>query len=187
MTLKQQRFAEEYLLDWNGTRAALRAGYSPRTARAIASENLTKPDIQTAIAQARVELSERTQITVERVVLELARIAFSQITHAASWDDHNISLHASETLDEETAAAIRAIVIRCDKDGTPTFKQIKMHDKLQALHLLGQYLEVWKEGHGEQPPQTQPNWLAVFLDAVQSGARGAEIEGSRKELGPLLI
>lgn len=77
LTEKQQRFVDEYLVDLNATQAAIRAGYSADTARAIGHENLTKPDIQLAIAEARKAQQQRTQITADRVVLELGLIAFA--------------------------------------------------------------------------------------------------------------
>ncbi len=62
MTPKQQRFVDEYLIDLNATQAAIRAGYSKKTARAVGSENLTKPDIRAAVAEAQQARSERTKI-----------------------------------------------------------------------------------------------------------------------------
>ncbi len=74
LTPKQQRFIDEYLIDLNATQAAIRAGYSPRTARAIACENLAKPDIQEAIAGAKRERSEATKIDAEWVLRELVKL-----------------------------------------------------------------------------------------------------------------
>jgi len=68
LTSKQQQFVDEYLIDLNATQAAIRAGYSSRTARAIASENLAKPYIQEAIAKAKMERSEATRIDAEWVL-----------------------------------------------------------------------------------------------------------------------
>jgi phage terminase small subunit len=79
LTFKQARFVEEYLVDLNATQAAIRAGYSERTARQIASENLSKPDIQQAIAARQKELADKRLWDMERLVqeaetnLELAR------------------------------------------------------------------------------------------------------------------
>ena len=67
---RQDRFVDEYLLDGNGTQAAIRAGYSPKTAYSIASENLRKPDIQQAIAERQRQLAEKRQWDRERVVAE---------------------------------------------------------------------------------------------------------------------
>ena len=77
ITAKQRRFCEEYLIDLNATQAAIRAGYSARTAKAIASENLTKPYIAAEIAAAFAARSERTEVTQDRVIEELALIAFA--------------------------------------------------------------------------------------------------------------
>lgn len=68
LTEKQKAFVQEYLIDLNATQAAIRAGYSPDTARQIACENLTKPDIAAAVAEAIAERSERTKITQEYVL-----------------------------------------------------------------------------------------------------------------------
>ena len=62
MTPKQQRFVEEYLVDLNATQAAMRAGYSAKTARQMASENLSKPDIQDAVAREQEARSKRLEI-----------------------------------------------------------------------------------------------------------------------------
>lgn len=76
LTPKQQRFVEEYLIDRNATQAAIRAGYSQKTAYAIGNENLNKPEIAKAIREAIENLSERTRITQDRVLEEIASNAF---------------------------------------------------------------------------------------------------------------
>lgn len=68
LTPKQQRFVEEYLIDLNATQAAIRSGYSEKTAKEIGSENLTKPNITKAIEEAQEKLSNKAQVTVEMVV-----------------------------------------------------------------------------------------------------------------------
>ena len=75
LTPKQQRFVEEYLIDLNATQAAIRAGYSEKTAKSIGQENLTKPDIQKAIQEAQEILSNKTQLTVDMVVNGLLKEA----------------------------------------------------------------------------------------------------------------
>jgi len=70
LTAKQQRFVEEYLIDLNATQAAIRAGYSPESAKEIGCENLTKPNIKAAIDKAMAERSRRTGITQDRVLRE---------------------------------------------------------------------------------------------------------------------
>ncbi|WP_258248061.1 terminase small subunit [Aggregatibacter actinomycetemcomitans] len=75
---KQKRFIQEYLIDLNATQAAIRAGYSEKTAYSIGQENLNKPEIQRVIAEAQNKRSERTQIKqddVIRMLLENIEIA----------------------------------------------------------------------------------------------------------------
>lgn len=83
LTDKQQRFVDEYLVDLNATQAAIRAGYSADTAGSIGHENLQKPEIVLAIAEARKAQQERTQITADRVVMELGLIAFADARELA--------------------------------------------------------------------------------------------------------
>lgn len=71
---KQKRFIEEYLIDLNATKAAIRAGYSKDTAKEIGYENLTKPHIQEAIAKAQNKRSERTQLTQDEVIADLREL-----------------------------------------------------------------------------------------------------------------
>ena len=80
LTAKQERFCREYIIDLNATQAAIRAGYSKKTANRIASENLSKLDIQKKIQELRQERAERTEITQDKVLKELAGIGFVPIT-----------------------------------------------------------------------------------------------------------
>jgi phage terminase small subunit len=75
LTAKQRRFVEEYLVDWNATQAAIRAGYSEHTARAIGAENLTKLAIAEAVAERSAKVTEKADITTEEIVAGLKREA----------------------------------------------------------------------------------------------------------------
>lgn len=68
LTPKQERFVSEYLVDLNATQAAIRAGYSEHTAKAIGHENLTKPDIAAAIAKAQGKVAERLDLSAAYVL-----------------------------------------------------------------------------------------------------------------------
>ena len=72
---KQKRFCLEYIIDLNATQASIRAGYSEKTARTIASEHLTKPNIQDYIAFLQTEIQERTKVTLDSVVMMTNDIA----------------------------------------------------------------------------------------------------------------
>lgn len=76
VTDKQQRFVDEYLVDLNATQAAIRAGYSERTAVAQASRLLRNVNVAAAIAERQAKLSDKAEITQDRVVAELAALSF---------------------------------------------------------------------------------------------------------------
>ena len=78
LTAKQERFCREDIIDLNATRAAIRAGYSEKTANRIASENLSKLDIQEKIRQLQQKIEARTEITQDKVLNELANIGFAE-------------------------------------------------------------------------------------------------------------
>lgn len=140
MTKKQKRFIEEYLVDLNATQAAIRAGYSPDTAKSIGSENLTKPDIQARIAKAMAERSKRTGVNADRVVMELAKIAF---VNARDVIDAETASLKPDAAPEDTAAIQSVKVKTFGEDGLE--REIKMADKLKALELLGKHLGMFKD------------------------------------------
>ena len=122
LTPKQARFIEEYLVDLNATQAAIRAGYSARTATVIGNENLTKPYIQAAIEIAQLARSERTQITVDKVLEDIELIKLNAMQQE---DDGKMINHAG---------ALKA----CELQG----KHLKMfvdkveHSGGQTLHVI---------------------------------------------------
>ena len=140
MTKKQKRFIEEYLIDLNATQAAIRAGYSPDTAKSIGSENLTKPDLQARIAKAMAERSKRTGVSADRVVMELAKIAF---VNAGDVIDAETATLKPDAAREDTAAIQSVKVKTFGEDGLE--REIKMADKLKALELLGKHLGMFKD------------------------------------------
>lgn len=163
LTAKQQRFVDEYLVDLNATQAAIRAGYSKKTARSISNENLTKPDIQEAISKGMRERSGRVEITQDMVLKELAKIGFSDIRKVVRWgetqvrmvdadDDgaedmvpyHGLALIDSTEIDDSIAGAIAEV--SQTRDGL----KVKLHDKKGALVDIGRHLGMFSPpGHAD--------------------------------------
>jgi phage terminase small subunit len=104
LTPRQRRFVEEYLLDLNGKQAAIRAGYSPKTAEVLASQTLRIPKVQAAITAAQARRSQRTEITQDTVLRELAVLAQSSIDHYVIDDQGNVQIR-----DGVPPEAIRAV------------------------------------------------------------------------------
>lgn len=142
MTKKQNRFVEEYLIDLNATQAAIRAGYSVNTAQQMGSENLSKPVIQTAIAKAMAERSKRTGVNQDRIVLELAKLAFVNMTDVV---DKKGEIKDTATTDD--LSCIESIKYKhSDTDsGSSVEREVKIGSKIKALELLGKHLGMWND------------------------------------------
>lgn len=163
LTEKQTRFVEAYLIDPNGKKAAIAAGYSAATAEAAASRLLRHVGVAAELQRRRGALSVRAVVSAEMVVAELAKLGFSDIRQVMQWRAESrtlfdekgepvevpelvLDIRDSEELTPEAAAAV-AEVSR-SKDGTV---KIKMHDKLGALVRIGQHLGMFKPATPEEP------------------------------------
>ena len=108
LTAKQKKFVEEYLIDLNATQAAIRAGYSTESAKEIGCENLTKPNVKVEIDKAIAERSRRTGINQDRVLRELAKIAFVNPGDVINLNQATVKSDAKE----EDLAAIASVKIK---------------------------------------------------------------------------
>lgn len=188
LTDKQKRFCEEYLIDLNATQAAIRAGYSPKTAEQTASRLLRNVKVQEYIAKRQKELSRSTEITQERVIKELALIAFSNNADYAHVVEKKMQVEASGTLvdvldkdgkpvmyrtvepvltEELTEEQKRALaVIKKGRDGL----EVKSCDKVKALELLGKHLGIFTDKIEANVNDTIRSELSELL--AQRKARG---------------
>lgn len=141
LTEKQQRFIDEYLIDLNATQAAIRAGYSVKTANEQGAQNLVKLSVQQKIAEKMAERSKRTGINQDRIVLELAKIAF--VNAADVIDPESAIIKAGATADD--TAAIQSVKVKKGKKGEGVEREIRLNDKLKALELLGKHLGMWND------------------------------------------
>ena len=139
LTPKQQRFVEEYLIDLNATQAAIRAGYSERTAQEIGSENLSKPMVAKAITEALAKRSEQTKIDADYVLRRLVEI--DQMDVLDIMDDQMKIRPVNEW-----PKVWRQYVINLENlelsDGEGCFKKIKWPDKVKNLELIGKHVSV---------------------------------------------
>ena len=141
LTDKQKKFVEEYLIDLNATQACIRAGYKPDNAD-IGSELLGKTRVSEAIAESMAERSRRTGINQDRIVQELARIAFVKITDVVD-SDGEINTNASD----DDLACIESYKVE-DSDsvnGSSSKREVKLASKIKALELLGKHVGMWND------------------------------------------
>ena len=160
LTPRQRRFAEEYLLDLNATQAAIRAGYSPRTAEQQGSRLLSNANVQRATAAGMAARSKRTEVAADRALLEIARLGFSDLRRLFHGDGR---LKHPHEWDDDTAASVASIEIVARKvgDGVVEYvSRIKLWDKGKALEQLSKYLGLGRE----QGPLEQPSRLTHLTD-----------------------
>jgi len=173
LTAKQQCFVAEYLVDMNATQAAIRAGYSAKTAGAIGDEVLKKPEIAEAIKSAMDARSERTEITQDMVLRELAKIGFSDLRKMFS----NGNLIAIDALDDESAACLSSIEVVTrrvpggEESEVEHVAKIKVWDKQAALVNIGRHLGMFTD----KVDMNVKGDIAELLAA--SRARAASING----------
>lgn len=166
LTAKQAMFISEYMVDKNATQAALRAGYSAKTAGSTGYELLQKPHIKAAIEQQRAEQAERTGIKADEILIALANIARADIRDAVQWGSNVVEMDAegkiippgderegtgvqtsipfvmaegSENLPRELTAAISEVSMT----ERGTFR-VKMHDKLAAIEKLMRHMGMFE-------------------------------------------
>ena len=137
---KQKRFVSEYIIDLNAKQAAIRAGYSPKTAEVQASRLLSLVKVQDEIAKAMEDREKRTGITQDRVLAELSAIAFAKATdYVEVSNDGAVKIKATANLTDEQKKAIAGI-----KEGANGV-EVKLVDKTKALEMLSRHLGLFND------------------------------------------
>ena len=177
---REARFVREFMIDRNATQAAIRAGYKPSSAKETGYRLRKLPRVRDAIAREEADLSRRTGVTAERVIFELATIAFSKLTDILIWENGKarFKCDSNELSDADQRAILQVVesekFIRSLGEGESLMSRehsVKVHDKLKALELLSRYFGVRTVdpdgtptsggAAGDQPPvkaYTQEDW-----------------------------
>lgn len=162
LTPRQRCFVQEYLVDLNATRAAIRAGYSEKTSSRIGPELLGKPCIAAEISAAMALREARTAITQDRVLAELAAVAFANGTDFAQIQGNGrVLLTPTEQLSDDKKRAVASI--KEGQFGT----EVKTHDKIRALELLGKHMGLFSDAAASANRATNN-----LLEAI----KGTEVE-----------
>lgn len=152
LTSKQELFCKEYLVDLNATQAAIRAGYSKRTAGSVGHENLKKPEIESRISELKGQRAEKLDITAERVLEELAKIGFSNAAELRdSWD----SLKDWDQLTDEQKSVISEVEVTTTvgESYTSTKRKVKLYDKLAALEKISRHIGFFEKDNDQKKPE----------------------------------
>lgn len=144
LNAKQKRFVDEYLIDLNATQAAIRAGYKKTEyTDTNANKLLENTRIREAIDKAMAERSKRTGINQDRVIQELARIAFVNPQNVINAENGSVREDATE----DDLACIQAVKVKTmsgDK-GYSEEREVRLNDKMKALELLGKHLGMFTD------------------------------------------
>ncbi len=189
-SVRQDLFVREYLIDFNATQAAIRAGYGKRVANKTGSDLLANPDIQAKIRELVNKRAEKAGISAERVLNELARIGFSDIRNAVKWgyrllegvepDEHGnlqgenfVELVDSDKIDDDTARAI-AEVSKSDRGVV----KVKLYDKRAALVDLGKHIGLFAK---REDAKKHPPAKAVIIPAKRPTEQVSAEHGKQDE------
>lgn len=157
LKLKQQRFVDEYLIDLNATQAAIRAGYSPRTAASQGERLLRNAEIRAAVTEGRRRQQERTEINADRVLKEYARLAFSDIGQVLDFDGVEPRLRPVNQIPADARRAIASVKVRRFWEGSGEdareveMTEFRLWEKLGALRALADHLGL------DAPKKTEVN------------------------------
>lgn len=166
MTEKQKIFADEYLIDLNATRA-YRVAYpsvkKDETAAAAAARMLRNVKVAAYIQERMQERQKRTEITQDRVLQELAAIAFAKATDYAEIKNECVRIKDTEELDEQQARAIAGI-----EEGKFGIK-VKLNDKEKALELIGRHLGMFKDKLEVSGLEEEKKKLGDILEQLRGG------------------
>jgi len=186
ITDKMKRFINEYLVDFNATQAAIRAGYSESTAQEQSSQLLARPDIRALIAEGQKAIAERTQSFQDDAVSELKIVGFSDLADFLTVKEGGIV--EQKSFDQLTKAQTKCIkkikqTVRSSHsaDGTLLHQtatlEIELHDKLKALELLGRHLGMFNDTlrlEGALPLTISFDVLPAVSDVIITEGRGRE-------------
>lgn len=170
----EQRFADEYLIDLNQTQAAIRAGFSPKSARSTASALMRKPNIAAYIARKLAEQSSRTGFEFGRIMREAARIAFVNPLDVLDPESGRISGENPNDTAAISGLKVKHEVFGGEEGGETTEREVKFHSKTQALDLLLKYHRTSAEF--ERKMQIEESKLAIQREQLELEKRRLAIQ-----------
>lgn len=186
LTDKQARFVEEYLIDLNATQAAIRAGYSAKTADSKAAQLVANSKVSEAIQAGKEKFSHKLEISAERVLQEIAALAFSDLGDVMRWgpDAEDTELYPSEELKPEHRRAVSSVKIRKmiikasrgEEEDDPNVEEsilsteIKLYDKAKALDQLARHLGLFDKDNEQRKPEIHievPDAMAALDEKME--------------------
>ena len=181
---KRALFIREYLVDRNGTRAAIAAGYAPRSASVTSCRLLRNAKVRVAVSELTEERLERLEVTADTVIQELAKIAFANMKDYLSVrDDGSIYVDLSKITPVQAAglADLRIDEYTLER-GRIKRTRLKLGPKARRLELLGKHLRLWSDRVEAADDTTLRERLERARQRVLRGMSDAELDEKIKQL-----
>lgn len=193
LTPQQNLFVREYIKDYCGSRAAVRAKYSERSAKEQASTLLTKDNIQAAVTREERKLQNRFYVSKERILKELALIGYADLSEYTTVnEDGQVQINALEDLPPQISRALKTIKEKTkstiSSDGETVFREghveIVLHDKIAALNLMGKEIGMFKDkcevtGKNGGPIKIQEMSDEELLAIIQGGSSPGDAKAAK--------
>lgn len=173
---KQQRFVEEYPKDLNGKQAAIRAGYSARSAEVHASRLLSNAKVQSALQAILKARADKAELTAADLLAEIDILATSNIAQIFDFDsDGGIVLKAGKDIPDRARRCIASLELTTDKSGQPIVK-VRLWDKVAAQRLAGQHRGMFTEKHEHTGEGGGPIQIKT-IEVVRPIAKEGKVDG----------
>lgn len=179
---KQLRFCEEYVIDLNATQAAIRAGYSKKTAKEMGSENLTKPNIKSKVEELQEDIRRRSALTADMVVEELRDLAFYSIKDFINADN---TIKKLSTLSRVKLKPVVGIKVKetITTVGKKIIKEVttelKLSDKRASVVDLGRHTGIFKEDNEQIKPLPSNQLSDEQFNKLLAAARETKANSSK--------
>ena len=173
LTAKQSAFVREYLIDLNAKQAAIRAGFSAKTAEQQGYQLLQHPSVQAAIAEAMAKRANKLELTADRVLLEAARLALFDPRKLLNNDGTPTGIHE---LDDDTAAAIAGLDVLEQYEGTGKdrkfvgyVKKYRIADKNAALERVFKHMGLFEKDNRQKGSAVESLLQDIAANQAASG------------------
>lgn len=147
ITAKQKRFCEEYVIDLNGTQAAIRAGYSKKTANEQAARLLAYASIKNYISELKAVKFQENKITAQRVIDELVKIGLANVQDFVNGGNNVLEL---KNLDADKTAAVSSVKTTINENTGSITTELKFHNKVSALEMLGRHFGIFEKDNSQK-------------------------------------
>lgn len=171
---RRAAFLREYLVSRNATQAAIKAGYSERTAYSQGQRLLKNVEIHEAVRQEDERALAAARVTRDAIVGELARIAFSDPRNVMTWGPDGVALKTSAELSSDAAAAVSEVSQTISKDGGSI--RLKMHSKVEALKELAEIARLYPKD-AKQAEEEQDDPLEALSESLREARAKRETQG----------